>query len=179
VVREILNSKPLSLLRELSREIAEREGLELVDVNLSAGGRQSLIRVVVYRPGGTSIDDCQRFSRALDTMLEVEELIQQPYTLEVSSPGLTRPLKSPADFARHRGKEIEVSYSSRDGKRQTVMGTIREVGKKREEILLDTKNGEEVIPLDAVTRARPVIDWKGLFRQRSEPETSQGNRDEQ
>jgi ribosome maturation factor RimP len=154
-------SRKVSLIRELAEEAARREGLELVDATVSAGGRKTLIRVFVHRSGGASIEDCRQVSRSLDTMLEVEDSLIDSYVLEVSSPGLTRQLTTAADFRRGIGQKIEAAFCDPDGLMVKKQGVVRDLSDGV--IILETEDGNLEIPLEAVTKARPIIDWKEIF----------------
>lgn len=91
-------------------------GLDLVDVEYVREGGARFLRFYVDKRGGVSIDDCAEASRAIDPLLDAGLAISDSYYLEVSSPGLTRPLKKDADFQRHLGEQVEVSlYQARDG----------------------------------------------------------------
>lgn len=87
--------------------IAENK-FELVDVEYVKEGSSWYLRVYIDKPGGITIDDCELVSRALSDMLDQEDFIEDAYILEVSSPGLSRPLKKDKDFERNMGKEVEV-----------------------------------------------------------------------
>jgi ribosome maturation factor RimP len=95
-------------VRRLLEPVLERDGYELVEVEWGrTAGRQTL-RLYVDKPGGFGIDDCQAVSHLVDPILDVEDLIEPAYDLEVSSPGLERPLRKPADFDRFAGRRIKV-----------------------------------------------------------------------
>ncbi len=88
--------------------VLARDGYELVEVEwLRQGGRWTL-RLYIDKPGGVGVDDCQAASRIVDPILDVEDFIEPAYDLEVSSPGLERPLRKPADFERHAGRRARV-----------------------------------------------------------------------
>lgn len=91
-------------VKEVLMPILIEEGLELVDIEFKPSGKRWLLRVYIEKDGGVTISDCERVSRELGTILDVEDLIEHPYTLEVSSPGLTRPLKKIDDFKRNKGR---------------------------------------------------------------------------
>jgi ribosome maturation factor RimP len=95
-----ISSAVLPILRESS--------LELVDVEFLPSGRRWLLRIYIDKEGGVSIRDCEWVSRELDRLLEAEDIISHPFMLEVSSPGLTRPLKKWQDFNRFVGKQCKV-----------------------------------------------------------------------
>ncbi|WP_242396257.1 ribosome maturation factor RimP [Anaeromyxobacter oryzisoli] len=94
--------------RSLLEPVVARDGFELVDVEwLRLAGRWTL-RVYIDKPDGVHVDDCQSVSRTIEAMLDVEDFIEQAYDLEVSSPGLDRPLRKPQDFERYAGQRVHV-----------------------------------------------------------------------
>lgn len=94
-------------------------GLDLVDVEFVREGGARFLRFYIDKRGGVTLDDCALASRTIDPLLDEALDIQESYYLEVSSPGLTRPLKKPADFQRHLGEEVEVSlYQARNGRKR-------------------------------------------------------------
>lgn len=86
----------------------EEHQLELVDLEYQREGRDWFVRIFIDKPGGVSLDNCADLSRDVDDLIEVEGLIDHPYRLEVSSPGLDRPLKKPADYERFVGQPVKV-----------------------------------------------------------------------
>lgn len=93
---------------ELLCNFAEENGLEIVDVEFIKEGPNWYLRIYIDKPGGVLITDCEKLSRYIDPILDQENFISQQYILEVSSPGLTRPLKKDKDFERHIDKFIEL-----------------------------------------------------------------------
>lgn len=105
-------------IRTLASPVAEGFGLELVDVSFTTEHGRRILRIFIDRPGGVTVDDCERVSRELGTVLDVEDPIPQSYTLEISSPGLDRPLKTEADFARFKGRRARIkTRQPLDGRR--------------------------------------------------------------
>jgi len=82
--------------------------MELVDLEYQREGRDWFVRIFIDRPGGVTLDDCVEVSREVDDLIEVEELIDHAYRLEVSSPGLDRPLKKAADYQRFVGQTVKI-----------------------------------------------------------------------
>ena len=162
-------SRKVSLIRELADEAARREGLELVDLTVSAGGRKTLIRVFVHRSGGVSIEDCRQVSRSLNAMLEIEDALIDSYVLEVSSPGLTRQLTTADDFRRCIGQKVEAAFHDSDGLLVKKKGVVR--GLSDGVILLETEDETLEVSLEAVRKARPIIDWKEIFRNKPKRNT--------
>ena len=100
----------------LAEPVAESHGMELVDVEFKREPTGWVLRIFVDKEGGVNLDDCSLISREVGTVIEVEELIEQHYTLEVSSPGLTRRIKKLADFDRFKGKFIRLKcFEAIDG----------------------------------------------------------------
>lgn len=99
--------------------IMEKNNFELVDVEFVKEGPNWYLRVFVDKKGGITIDDCELVSRALEAELDVKDPIEQAYILEVSSPGIDRPLKKDADFARYAGELVDIKlYKPMDGKKE-------------------------------------------------------------
>lgn len=98
--------------------IAEKN-LELVDLEFVKEGANWYLRVYIDKEGGVDIDDCEGVSRALEAKLDTADPIEQAYILEVSSPGIDRPLKKEADFVKYRGEMIDIKlYRAMDGQKQ-------------------------------------------------------------
>ena len=92
----------------LAEKVAASMGMEVVLVEIKGGGNRSIVRAFIDKPGGVSLNDCERFSKSLSVLLDVEDWISFSYILEVSSPGLDRPLVKEADFVRFSGKRAKV-----------------------------------------------------------------------
>ena len=92
----------------LASETAASMGLEIVLVEIKGGGNRPMVRAYIDQPGGVTLGDCERFSKRLSVLLDVEDWIPVSYTLEVSSPGLDRPLVKEADFQRFAGRLARV-----------------------------------------------------------------------
>jgi ribosome maturation factor RimP len=95
-------------ITELAEQIAASIGMEVVLVEIKGDGNRSVVRTSIDKPGGVSLDDCERFSKRLSVSLDVEDWIPYRYILEVSSPGVNRPLVKEADFRRFSGKNANV-----------------------------------------------------------------------
>jgi ribosome maturation factor RimP len=95
-------------LKEKILPLIEDENLELVDLEFSPSGPRSLLRIYVDKPGGITIDECTSLSRKVSDFLDMEDLIPHRYNLEVSSPGLDRPLVKREDFIRKVGEKVRV-----------------------------------------------------------------------
>lgn len=94
--------------RSVLEPVLARDGYELVEVEWIRGGGRWTLRLFIDKPGGVNIDDCQLVTRTVDPILDVEGFIEPAYDLEVSSPGLDRPLRTPEHFARWAGQRVHV-----------------------------------------------------------------------
>lgn len=104
---------------ELLVPILEEQNFELVDVEFVKEGPNWYLRIYIDKEGGVSIDDCELVSRALDKKLEESNPIEQAYILEVSSPGIDRPLKKPDDFVKYAGQIVDIKlYKAMNGQKE-------------------------------------------------------------
>jgi ribosome maturation factor RimP len=156
-------------LHAVALELAVREGLELV-----GAGRQ-LVRITIHRAGGVTIKDCRRFSDTLRIIIEAEGTIRGDFALEVSSPGITRLLKSAADFVRSRGAMVELFLRGGEGTRP-VEGVVDDV--RDDSVILRTGDTVVAVPLADIRQARPVIDWRELMRKGEKKGHPERNTDE-
>jgi ribosome maturation factor RimP len=106
-------------IRQLLEPTLAAMGYELVDLEARIGGRKGLLRLYIDKPDGVGLDDCERVSHQVSGVLDVEDPIPGEYVLEVSSPGLNRPLKRPEHFERFTGSEAKISMKAPlDGRRR-------------------------------------------------------------
>lgn len=139
---------------ELALPVVEEMGLELVDAEYKKEGSYYFLRLFIDKKGGISIDDCELVSRAVDPIFD-RELHESPDYFEVSSPGLTRPLESPADFVRHEGEEVEVSfYAAVDGKKN-LTGIISKAS--RETVIFVSGTESLEVPYAQIASAKRTI----------------------
>ena len=155
-------------VEKLAEPFLEADGYELVEVQYRREPRGWVLRLFVDRApngpspgmqGGITLDDCVAISQELGHLLEVEEVVPGPYHLEISSPGLDRPLKKPADFVRFAGHQVQVRVKDPiDGQRK-FKGRL--TGIEGETITLSLDGGMIDIRLEAIDRAvlEPEIDW--------------------
>ena len=135
-------------------------GMELVDLEFKREGRSWALRLFIDKPGGITLDDCAEVSREVSAILEVEDPIESAYRLEVSSPGIDRPLKKAADFERFSGQMVKVKTRSlldpddRGHRRKTFLGEL--LGLDGGVVRLrqtDRRGGEIAIPLAEIDKA--------------------------
>lgn len=103
----------------LAEEVAEELGYEIVDIEFQTGSKHDLLSIFIYKKEGIDLDDCTEMSRNLEKKLDNLEILKNPYYLEISSPGLDRPLKTKDDYRRNIGNEVDVKlYAPIDGKKE-------------------------------------------------------------
>jgi ribosome maturation factor RimP len=141
----------------LVRPLTDSLGYELVELEYKREGRHMVLRLYIDKEGGITLDDCAAVSREVSAVLDVEDIVPDRYTLEVSSPGLNRPLKSRADFARHTGrlvkiKTLELVADDAGNRRKTFLGEL--LGLEGDLIRLKLREGQTAaIPLEDVAKA--------------------------
>ena len=138
------------------RRIADQMGFELVDVSLDREPTGKYLRIYIDRPEGITLDDCEVYHKAVRPLLD-----DYDYDfMEVSSPGIDRPLKTDRDFERNLGAEVEIHlFRAADGVKE-LTGTL--AGLENGEIVLQTPEGEKRIPRKAASLVRPVVDLEGI-----------------
>jgi len=146
-------------VRRMADEAAVRLGLEVVEVVFHRSGRFAQLRIDLDRPGtpGVGLDDCQRFSEELDPALEAHPELDFPYTLEVSSPGLARPIRTADDVRRNLGRRVAVEISGKVAGQSSFRGPLR--GLRHGALVVeDDDAGEVLLPQDRITSAHQEID---------------------
>lgn len=163
-------------VRALGEEVVRRAGYSLVDVEYRRESVGWVLRLFIDKPGGVTLDDCQTVSHEFGTVLEVEDPIPHQFRLEVSSPGLDRPLKSDGDFLEAVGRRVRVvAREPISGQRNFTGRLVRaERGPATSEpvsgsaelklYLVDDTGAEREIPTGAVERARIVFEWPAAGR---------------
>jgi len=151
----------LEKVRQLAAPLAAQEGLEVVDVEIGGGHGRQTLRLLIDKPGGVSLDDCSSVSRALSTALDVEDPIQGSYDLEVSSPGLDRPLRTPEHFQQYAGNKVRVRTFGPVPEcedRKTFVGILR--GYEDGAVVIDVDGKVFRVPYTQVSKANiePVFE---------------------
>ncbi len=113
------------------------EGMELVDIEYRRESKGWVLRLILDKQGGVTLDDCTRVSQEVGRNLDVEDFIQTPYTLEVSSPGLTRPLKTEKDFMKYCNRLIKVKTVDPVENRRQFKGELLGVSQGQIEIKVE------------------------------------------
>jgi len=141
----------------LVRPVVEASGLELVEASFRREGRTRVLRVTVDRDGGIDLETISEASERISRRLDLEDFGPAHYTLEVSSPGLERPLRSARDFQRHVGKKVRVRTTTAVDGTRTHTGPL--VAADDGAITVATEAGEHRIPMDQVSSARTMFEW--------------------
>jgi ribosome maturation factor RimP len=145
-------AKVIEQIIEMASPLAENLGLELVDVEFIKEGGRMVLRVYIDSEGGVTHSHCEAMSHALDEELDRQDPIELSYVLEVSSPGIERPLKKKADYIRFRGQAVSVKLFSPINGRKDFRGTLR--GLEGEDIILENDKQEMFrLPLSQVAKA--------------------------
>lgn len=146
------------LTEQLATPLAEL-GLDLEAVELSRAGKRRLVRVAVDKDGGVTMDDIAAATRAISAVLDTSDVMgEQPYTLEVSSPGVDRPLTLPRHWRRNRGRLVTVTFAGSGSDAEEPL-TARLVGSDEESATLEVDGEERRVPYAAVKKARVQIEF--------------------
>jgi ribosome maturation factor RimP len=143
-------------VRQLVEPVLTELGYEVVDLQLRNEQIGLVLRLIIHKEGGVSLDDCSTASRTIGHLLEVEDLIGKAYHLEVSSPGLDRPLTTARDFARNMGQKVETTLQGSESTRK-VIGVIAGVNEIMVTITVD--GAPEQIALTEIVKATLVIEF--------------------
>jgi ribosome maturation factor RimP len=138
-------------LQDILLPVLQDYGLELVEIEFKPSGKRWLLRLYIDKEGGVTIADCQTVSREFGRILDVEDIIDYPYNLEVSSPGLTRPLKKWEDFLRNKGKMCRIVTKEQIEGKNEFMGTI--VNSTEEQVEIRGIIDVFTIPIYAIKKA--------------------------
>jgi ribosome maturation factor RimP len=155
----------LDQIRAIAERVAHSRGLEVWDVQSRRETAGHVVRVFIDRPGpssspdeSVSIEDCEQVNREIGTILDVEDPLPFAYTLEVSSPGLTRPLRAVDDYRRFAGRLAKVVVSEAVDNQKAFEGRLR--GVEDDAVLLEAPNGRQHrLPVRLITRGRLEVEF--------------------
>jgi len=169
-------------LLEIAEPVCRDSGYELVDIEYASSPAGWVVRVYIDRlqdwppaagKGGISFDDCELLSRQLGAVLDVEDPVPHAYSLEVSSPGLDRPLRTAEHFQRYLGEIAKVALRDGIAGRRNFKGILRALepspGPDAEVVVIEIDETEFRLPLADVASARLVPDWDALMKQNRRP----------
>jgi ribosome maturation factor RimP len=162
--------QPLEQLRAIAERVARSRGLEVWDIQSRRETNGHVVRVFIDRPGpaatpedSVSIEDCEQVNRELSTILDVEDPLPFAYTLEVSSPGLDRPLRGAADYARFAGRLAKIVVAEAIDNQKAFEGRLRGVAADPalgDAVVLEAANGKlHRLPLRLITRGRLEVEF--------------------
>ncbi len=142
-------------ISNLAKQLADEMGVDLFNVELIGTGRL-LIRITIDKEGGVTLGDCEKFSKNFSVILDVEDPVPQSYILEISSPGLDRPLRNKEDFEKNKGKLVRMITSEKIENQNFFIGRILEI--KDNFVKLLVKNRVIDIPLNKISKAKLEIE---------------------
>ncbi|ACO03834.1 conserved hypothetical protein [Persephonella marina EX-H1] len=137
-------------VKEMLQPLLEERGLKLVDIEYVTEGKP-VLRIYIYNPEGTTIEDCEWISRRIGALLDIEDLIPVSYTLEVSSPGLERKLKNVEEYDIFKGRDIKIVLKEPVDKKNVIKGVLK--GREDNNIIVEEEGEEVRIPLENIARA--------------------------
>ena len=156
----------LAVIRAAAERVATAHGLELFDIELTRESQGWVVRVTIDRPGpastpeeSVSIEDCATVSRELSTILDVDDPLDRSYLLEVTSPGLDRPLRHEGDFRRFAGRLASIVVGEPLDGQSHFAGRIRGVEDGQVILLIGKRQRERRIPLAVIKRARLEVEF--------------------
>ena len=147
-------SAKLNALQELIEPAVTALGLELWGLEFHSSGRQSTLRIFIDGPDGVTVDDCARVSHQVSGILDVEDPIQEQYMLEVSSPGMERPLFTLEHFKAYAGHQVQLRLRVPFEGRRKFKGLLN--GVEGDEVLLVVDDEEYLLPVDYIDRANVI-----------------------
>ena len=144
---------------ELAAPLAATQGLEVIDIELRReGGRNGrVLRLYLDKEGGPNMDNLSQVSRELSAVLDEQEVVEGAYTLEVSSPGINRPLKRPEHYRRFIGKKVRVRTRDLVQGRRSFLGSLLDVS--GEKIAVDQDGARVEIPFALIEKSNYEHDW--------------------
>ena len=157
--------QPLEQIRAIAERVARSRGLEIWDIQSRRETNGHVVRVFIDRPGpaatpedSVSIEDCEQVNREIGTILDVEDPLPFTYTLEVSSPGLDRPLRDADDYRRFAGRLAKIVVREPVDNQKAFEGRL--LGFEQDDVLLEAPNGRRHhLPLRLITRGRLEVEF--------------------
>jgi ribosome maturation factor RimP len=158
----VKRTETLSLrVQEIAAPILQSHGLELVETVCVGQGPRAVIRIFIDKPGGITLTDCEQAHRSLSPALDVIDPFPHAYTLEVSSPGLDRPLRGPQDYRRLIGQPVTLKLREPIQAQWRIIGTVVEVEDRAVTLAVQQKKATETvrIELDQIVLARRKVEF--------------------
>lgn len=144
------------LLPIITPIVTQQFGLDLIEVELKGSKANMVVRVIVDADGGVKLETCAGVNRAIGDALDTADVMPGRYRLEVSSPGIDRPLRTPRDFQRNAGRAVHLRYRDQENikEKEGVIERVSESG-----VSLETDMGTLTIPFPAVDYGKVIIKW--------------------
>ncbi|MGH1486019.1 MAG: ribosome maturation factor RimP [Cellvibrionaceae bacterium] len=142
------------VLHDLISPVVEALGCELWGLEYLSQGKHTLVRIYIDKESGVGLEDCEKVSRQVSSLMDVEDPITGKYTLEVSSPGMDRPLYTLEHFKRFVGETVAVKLSRAFEQRKKIQGVLTAV--ENDEVIIQLEDEEYVLPIELVEKANIV-----------------------
>ena len=156
--RGFLMSKNIATkIEELIQDAVLEKGFEIVDIEYIKESKDWYLRIFIDTAGGVSIDDCENISKAISQLLDEDNLIKNPYILEVSSPGIERPLKKQQDYERFIGSKVTVKTFAPINGKKVFTGLL--VGYENDIVTLSIDDKKQKLTLDKIASANLTVDF--------------------
>jgi ribosome maturation factor RimP len=152
--KAVITAQVTDLIESLLFEL----GFELVDVDYLSEHGKWVLRIYIDKAGGVTIDDCARISGELGDLIDIKDIVRHEYVLEVSSPGLNRPLKKEADFARVIGKKVKVRMRMSVNGRRNFSGYLKDV--RDHTIYIEDEGGLITLSWPEIDKANLVYEFE-------------------
>ncbi len=153
-------SEVLKIIHPLAEEAASSLGYEIVDIDFVKGKKHDLLSIFIYKKDGIDLDDCTEMSRIINTKLDEIDFLENPYYLEISSPGLDRPLKTKDDYRRNLGNEVDVKLFAPldDSKVKKFTGILSDYDEENIYLNIDADNNTiKTIPIKSISTMKQTI----------------------
>ena len=147
-------SSKLEQLQALLVPVVEGLGYQCWGIEFISQGRHSLLRIYIDKESGVLVEDCEIVSRQVSGILDVEDPISAEYTLEVSSPGMDRPLFTIEQFALHAGEQVKIKLRSPFDGRRNFQGLLR--GVEEQDVVVQVEDHEYLLPIDQIDKANII-----------------------
>jgi ribosome maturation factor RimP len=147
-------SSKLEQLQAMLAPVVEALGYQCWGVEFISQGKHSLLRIYIDSADGILVEDCEKVSRQISGVLDVEDPIASEYTLEVSSPGMDRPLFTLEQFAAHAGEQVKIKLRSPFDGRRNFQGILR--GTEEQDVVVLVDDHEYLLPIDSVDKANII-----------------------
>ncbi|KAA0227124.1 ribosome maturation factor RimP [candidate division KSB1 bacterium] len=144
------------LLPIITPIVTQQFGVDLIEVELKGSKANMVVRIIVDADGGVKLETCAAVNRAIGDALDTTDVMPGRYRLEVSSPGIDRPLRTPRDFQRNLGRAVHLRYHDKDETKETegVIERVSDAG-----VSLETTPGTLTIPFPAIDYGKVIIKW--------------------